>query len=106
MLARKMVIGFSADIRLMAVPPDHPAGIRAELFLPATLWLHKRSAAVLTGFGSGNIGVAVNVRSDRTCGQTQLCGDHGRTVPLQPHIVDGDFILQSHGDTPSVMTAK
>ena len=101
-----MVIGFSADIRLVAVPPDHPAGIRAELFLPATLWLHKRSAAILAGSGSGNDGVAVDMGSDRSRRQTQFCGDHGRTVSLQSHIVDGDFVLQSHGDTPSVMTAK
>ena len=101
-----MVIGFSADFRLVAVPPDHPAGIRAEFFLPATLWLHKRSTAVLTGFGAGDIGVAVNMGTNRSCRDSQLCGDHGRTVSLQPHIVDGDFLLQSHSDTPSVMTAK
>ena len=106
MLAYEAIIGFSADLRLMAVPPDHPADIGAELFLPATFGLHQRSAAILAGFGSRNIGVAVNVGSDRACRQTQLCGDHGRTVSLQPHIVDGDFILQSHSDTPSVMTAK
>lgn len=44
--------------------------------------------------------------SDRTRRQSQFCGNHGRTVSLKPHIVDGDFILQSHSDTPSVMTAK
>ena len=101
-----MVIGFSADFRLVAVPPCHSAGIGAEFLLPATFGLHQRSAAILAGSGSGNIGVPVNVGSDRSGGQPQLCGDHGRTVSLQPHIVDGDFILQSHGDTPSVMTAK
>ena len=106
MLAHKIVVGFSADFCLVAVPPCHPAGIGAELFLPVTFGLHQRFAAVLTGFDSGNIGVAVNVGSDRACGQTQLCGDHGRTVSLQPHIVDSDFVLQSHSDTPSVMTAK
>lgn len=101
-----MVIGFSADFRLVAVPPCHSAGIGAELLLPAAFWLHQRFATVLADLRSWNIGVAVNVGSDRSGGQPQLCGDHGRTVSLQPHIVDGDFILQSHGDTPSVMTAK
>ena len=101
-----MVIGFSADFRLVAVPPCHSAGIGAELLLPATFGLHQRSAAILAGSGSGNVGVAVNVGTNRSCRDSQLCGDHGRTVSLQPHIVDGDFILQSHGDTPSVMTAK
>ena len=106
MLACKIVVGFSADIPLVAVPPRHPAGIGAEFLLPATFGLHQRSAAILAGSGSGDIGVAVDMGSDRSCGQSKFCGDHGRTVSLQPHIVDGDFILQSHGDTPSVMTAK
>ena len=106
MLAYKIVIGFSADILLVAVPPCHPAGIGAELFLPASFGLHQRSATVLADLRSWNIGVPVNVGSDRSGGQTQFGGDHGRTVSLQPHIVDGDFILQSHGNTPSAMTAK
>ena len=101
-----MVIGFSADFRLVAVPPCHSACIGAEFLFPAAFGLHQRSTAILAGSGSGDIGVAVDMGSDRTGGQTQLCGNHGRTVPLQPHIVDGDFILQSHSDTPSVMTAK
>ena len=106
MLAHKIVVGFSADFRLVAVPPCHSAGIGAELFLPAAFGLHQRSAAILAGFGSGNVWIAMNVGSDSSGRQTQFRGDHGRTVSLQPHIVDGDFILQSHGDTPSVMTAK
>ena len=101
-----MVIGFSADFRLVAVPPCHSAGIGAEFLLPAAFGLHQRSAAILAGSGSGNVGVAVDMGSDRSRGQSKFCSDHGRTVSLQPHIVDGDFILQSHGDTPSVMTAK
>ncbi len=106
MLTYKAVIGFSADFGLMAVPPCHPAGIGAELFLPAIFRLHQWTAAVFAGFGTGDIGVAVNVGTNRSCRESQLGGDHGRTVSLQPHIVDGDFILQSHSDTPSVMTAK
>ena len=43
---------------------------------------------------------------DRSRRESQFRGDHGRTVSLQPHIVDGDFVLLSHSDTPSVMTAK
>jgi len=105
-LACKIVISFSADILLVAVPPCHTAGIGAEFLFPAAFGLHQWSAAVLANLGSGNIGVPVNVGSDRSGGQTKPCGDHGRTVSLQPHIVDGDFILQSHSDTPSVMTAK
>ena len=50
--------------------------------------------------------MAVDMGPDRSRREAQLGGDHGRTVSLQPHIVDGDFILQSHSDTPSVMTAK
>ena len=50
--------------------------------------------------------MAMDMGSDRSGRQSQLCGDHGRTVSLQPHIVNSDFILQSHSDTPSVMTAK
>ena len=61
MLAYEAIIGFSADLRLMAVPPDHPADIGAELFLPATFGLHQRFAAILTGFGSGDIGVAMDM---------------------------------------------
>ena len=90
----------------MAVPPCHSAGIGAEFLFPVAFGLHQRAAAILAGSGSGNVGVAVDMGSDRFRRQTQFCGDHGRTVPLQPHIVDGDFILQSHGDTPSVMTAN
>ena len=105
MLAYEAIIGFSADLRLMAVPPDHPADIGAELFLPATFGLHQRSAAILAGFGTGNVWITMNMGSDCTCRQTQLCGNHGRSVSLQPHIVDSDLILQSHCDTPSVMTA-
>ena len=106
MLAYEAIIGFSADLRLMAVPPDHPADIGAELFLPATFGLHQRSAAILAGFGSGNVWITMNMGSDSSGRQTQFRGDHGRTVSLQPHIVDSDFVLQSHSDTPSVMTAK
>lgn len=106
MLAHKIVVGFPADIFLVAVPPGHTADIGAELFLPASLWLHQRSAAVFAGFGTGDIGVSVDMGPDRSCRESQLRGNHGRTVPLQPHIVDGDFFLQSHSDTPSVMTAK
>ena len=106
MLACKIVVGFSADIPLVAVPPRHPASIGAEFLFPAAFRLHQWSAAVLANLGSGNIGVPMNVGTNRSCRESQLCGDHGRTVSLQPHIVDGDFILQSHSDTPSVMTAK
>ena len=101
-----MVIGFPADFRLVAVPPCHSAGIGAEFLFPATFGLHQGSATILTDLGSGDIGVPVDMGTNRSCRNSQFGGDHGRTVSLQPHIVDGDFILQSHGDTPSVMTAK
>ena len=106
MLAHKTVISFSADILLVTVPPFHPADVGAEFLFPAAFGLHYRSAAVLADLGSGNAWVAVDMGSDSARRKAQFCGDHGRTVSLQPHIVDGDFILQSHGDTPSVMTAK
>ena len=106
MLAYKIVIGFSADILLVTVPPGHPAGIRTEFLLPAAFGLHQWLAAILTSFRAWDDRVAVDMGSDRSRRQTQLCGNHGRTVSLQPHIVNGDFILQSHSDTPSVMTAK
>ena len=100
-----MVIGFPADILLVAVPPCHSAGIGAELLLSAAFGLHQWLAAILTSFCVWDNRVAMDVRTHRSFGQTKSCGDHGRTVSLQPHIVDGDFILQSHSDTPSVMTA-
>lgn len=106
MLAHKIIVGFSGDILLMGVPPRHPAGIGAELFLPAAFGLHQRLAAVFAGFGPGDIGMPMNMGSDRSSRQSQFCGNHGRTVSLQPHIVNSDFILQSHSDTPSVITAK
>ena len=106
MLAHKIIVGFSADILLVTVPPGHPAGIGAEFLLPATFGLHQRSAAILAGFGTGDIGMSMNVGPNRSCRESQFCSDHGRTVSLQPHIINVDFILQSHSDTPSVMTAK
>ena len=95
-LAHQIIICFSVDILLVAVPPCHPAGIGAKFLLPATFGLHQRSAAIFAGFGTGDIGMSMNVGPNRAGGQTQLGGDHGRTVSLQPHIVNGDFILQSH----------
>ena len=100
-----MVIGFSADFRLVAVPPCHSAGIGAEFLLPAAFGLYQRSAAVFADLGARAVGMAMDMGSDRSGRQSQLCGDHGRTVSLQPHIVDSDFVLQSHGDTPSVIAA-
>ena len=106
MLAGERIKRLLVDFFFVAVPIRHPAAIRAELFLPATFGLHQRSAAVFAGFGTGDIGVAVDMGTNGAGRQTQLGSDHRRTVSLQPHIVDGDFILQSHSDTPSVMTAK
>ena len=105
MLAYEIIVSFPADIFLVTVPPCHPAGIGAELLFPAAFGLYQRSAAILTGFGARDVGMAMDMGSDRSGRQSQCCGNHGRTVSLQPHIVDGDFILQSHGDTPSVIAA-
>ena len=55
---------------------------------------------------AGYVPVAVDVRTNGAGRQTQLSSDLGRTVSLQPHIVNGDLILQFHSDTPSVLTAK
>lgn len=40
--------------------------------------------------------MAMDMGPNGTLRQSQRGGDHGRTVSLQPHIVDGDFVLQSH----------
>lgn len=50
--------------------------------------------------------MSMNVGPNRSCRESQFCSDHGRTVSLQPHIINVYFILQSHSDTPSVMTVK
>jgi len=57
---------------------------------------------VLAGFGAGDVPVAVDVGTNGAGRQAQLGSDHGRTVSIQPHIVNGDLILQFHSDTPSV----
>ena len=106
MLAYEAIIGFSADLRLMAVPPDHPADIGAELFLPATLRLHQKLSTVLAHFSAWDNRIAMNMGTNRSGRQSQHCGNHGRTVSLQPHIINGDFILQSHSDTPSILAVK
>ena len=49
--------------------------------------------------------MTMDVGSYGTLGQSQFGGNHRRTVSLQPHIVDGDDILQFHSDIPFVMTA-
>ena len=100
--AGKRVVGLSVDRILVVVPPIHPAAIRAELLLPATLGLHQRLTTILTSLGTGNVPVAVDVRTNGAGRQAQLSCDLGRTVSLQPHIVNGDLILQFHSDTPSV----
>lgn len=40
--------------------------------------------------------MAMDMGPNGTLWQSQRGGDHGRTVSPQPHIVDGDFVLQSH----------
>ena len=57
---------------------------------------------MLAGFGTGDVPVAVDVGSYSAGRESQLGGDFGRTVSLQPHIVNGNLILQFHSDTPSV----
>ena len=61
---------------------------------------------MLTSFGAGNVPMAVDVGPYGAGTQAKLSSDLGRTVSLQPHIVNGDLILQFHSDTPSVLTAK
>ena len=102
MVADQFVIGLLVDFLLVAVPPSHPAAIRAELLLPATFGLHQRLTAVFAGLGAGNMPVAVDVGTNGAGKQTQLGSDLGRRVSFQPHIVNGDLILQFHNDTPSV----
>jgi hypothetical protein len=105
-LADQFVIGLLVDFLLVAIPPSHPAAIRAELLLPATFGLHQRLTTVFAGLGAWNVPVAVDVRTNGAGRQAQLSCDLGRTVSLQPHIVNSDLILQFHSDTPSVLTAK
>ena len=57
---------------------------------------------MLTSLGAGNVSVAMDVGSYSAGRKSQLGSDLGRTVSLQPHIVNGDLILQFHNDTPSV----
>ena len=57
---------------------------------------------MFAGLGAGDMPVAVDVGTNGAGRQTQLGGNHGRIVSLQPHIVNGDLILQFHSDTPSV----
>ena len=102
MLAGQFVIGLLVDFFFVAVPVSHPAGIRAELLLPATLRLLDPLAAVLAHFDTGDMPVAVDVGTNGAGRQTQLGSDLGRRVSFQPHIVNGDLILQFHNDTPSV----
>ena len=90
----------------MAVPPCHPAVVRAELLLPATLGLHQRLTTILTSPGAGDMPVAMDVGTNGAGAKAKLGSNLGRTVSLQPHIVNGDLILQFHSDTPSVITAK
>ena len=102
MLAGQFVIGLLVDFFFVAVPIRHPAAIRAELFLPATLRLLDPLAAVLAHFDAGDMPVAVDVGTNGAGRQAQLGSDLGRRVSFQPHIVNGDLILQFHNNTPSV----
>jgi hypothetical protein len=63
-LADQFVIGLLVDFLLVAIPPSHPAAIRAELLLPATLGLHQRLTTVFAGLGVWNVSVAVDVRTN------------------------------------------
>jgi len=47
----------------------------------------------------------MDVGSYGALGKSQFRGNHGRTVSLQPHIVNGVFVLQFHSDIPFVITA-
>jgi len=61
LLADQFVIGLLVDIFFVAVPVSHPAGVRAELLLPATLGLHQRLTTILTSLGTGNVPMAVDM---------------------------------------------
>ena len=58
--AGKRVVGLSVDRILVAVPPIHPAAIRAEFFLPAPLRLHNGSSALQALFRVGDIWIAMD----------------------------------------------
>ena len=57
---------------------------------------------MLAGFGAGDVPVAMDAGTDGAGVKAKFGSNHGRTVSLQPHIVNGDLILQFHSDTPSV----
>ena len=59
-LAYEIIVGFSADILLVAVPPRHTAGIGAEFLLPAVLLLYDGFAALHALLCVGDIGVAMD----------------------------------------------
>ena len=67
-LAYEIIVGFSADILLVTVPPGHSAGIGAEFLFPAAFGLHQWLAAILTSFRAWDNRVAVDVRTHRSFG--------------------------------------
>ena len=64
LLAGQFVIGLLVDFFFVAVPPSHPAPIRAELLFPVSLRLDQRLTAVFAGLGAWNVPVAMDVRTN------------------------------------------
>ena len=77
----------------MSVPPQHSATVRTEFFLTALFVLQYRLTTVFTKLGVWDFRVSVNVSTDGSGRQSKYGGNHGRAMPLKPHIVNGDFVL-------------
>ena len=82
MLAGQFVEGLLVDFLLVAVPPSHPADVRTELLLPATLGLYQGVATVLAALFITHMAVAMDMGPYGAGRKSQLGGNHRRTVPL------------------------
>jgi len=67
---------------LVAVPPSHTAGIRAELLLPAMLGLLHRFSALPANLGVWDYRMAVDIGTDSSGWDIQRCGNLRRGMPL------------------------
>lgn len=95
-LAGQTIKCFFVDFVLVAVPISHPTLVRAEFLFLAVIRLNHRFPTLPAYLIRGQYGMPVDVGTDGAGRQSKGSGDLGRGMPLQPHIVDGDFVLQSH----------
>ena len=81
-LAGQCIKGLLVDFLLVAIPPSHPAAVRTELLLPATLGLYQGVATVPATLFITHMPVAVDMGSYGAGRKSQLGSNHRRTVPL------------------------